>query len=65
MTISHIRGPLRCEVGFSDHAMGAGVSVAGVALGATVIEKFLNLNRFDGGVDSPSSLEPGIRCIDS
>lgn len=57
-TIPHLRELFRCEVGLSDHTMGVGVSVAGVALGATVIEKHFTLSRADGGVDSDFSLEP-------
>jgi pseudaminic acid synthase len=57
-TIPHLRAMFNCEVGISDHTMGLGVSVASVALGATVIEKHFTLSRADGGVDSAFSMEP-------
>jgi len=58
LTIPHLRELFDCEVGLSDHTMGIGVSVASIALGATVIEKHFTLNRSDGGVDSTFSMEP-------
>jgi pseudaminic acid synthase len=58
LTIPHLRDLFDCEIGLSDHTMGVGVSIAAVALGATVIEKHLTLSRADGGVDSSFSMEP-------
>ncbi|WP_268801085.1 pseudaminic acid synthase [Pseudomonas huanghezhanensis] len=57
-TVPHLRELFGCQVGLSDHTMGVGVSVAAVALGATVIEKHFTLDRADGGVDASFSLEP-------
>jgi len=57
-TIPHLRELFGCQVGLSDHSMGVGVSVAAVALGATVVEKHFTLDRAAGGVDASFSLEP-------
>lgn len=57
-TIPHMRDLFNVQVGLSDHTMGTGVSVASIALGATVIEKHFTISRADGGVDSAFSMEP-------
>jgi len=57
-TIPHLAQLFDCQVGLSDHTLGQGVSVAAVALGATVIEKHFVLDRSGGEVDAEFSLEP-------
>ena len=60
------------DVGYSDHTLGIEISLAAVALGATVIEKHFTLDRTLPGPDHKSSLEPrelkslieGIRNIE-
>jgi N-acetylneuraminate synthase len=59
-------------VGYSDHTQGITVPLAAVAMGATVIEKHLTLDRHLPGPDHQASLEPeefasmvrGIRIIE-
>jgi N,N'-diacetyllegionaminate synthase len=53
-----IRDNLDVAVGYSDHTLGLEVSIAAVALGATVIEKHFTLDRNLPGPDHKASLEP-------
>lgn len=57
-TIPHLRDCFETLVGLSDHTLGLGVAIAGVAMGACLIEKHFILDRSKGGVDSGFSLEP-------
>jgi N,N'-diacetyllegionaminate synthase len=54
-----IQKELGVKVGYSDHTLGIEISIAAVALGATVIEKHITLNRDMEGPDHKASLEPG------
>jgi N,N'-diacetyllegionaminate synthase len=47
------------EIGYSDHTEGIEVAIAAVALGATVIEKHITLDRSLPGPDHKASIEPG------
>lgn len=60
-------------VGYSDHTVGIDISLAAVALGASIIEKHFTLDRTLPGPDHRASLEPeelialvrGIREVES
>lgn len=46
------------RVGYSDHTEGIEVSIAAVAMGATIIEKHFTLDKNMEGPDHKASLEP-------
>jgi N,N'-diacetyllegionaminate synthase len=59
LAMNSIGRELGVTVGYSDHTLGIEVSVAAVALGATIIEKHFTLDRDLPGPDHTASLEPG------
>lgn len=67
-----IRHAFHLPVGFSDHSEGIHIAIAAAALGASVIEKHITLDRNLPGPDHQASIEPdtftqmvtGIRDIE-
>lgn len=57
-TIPDMKKRFGTLVGLSDHTMGSEVAIAGVALGAKIIEKHFILDRNMEGPDSEFSMEP-------
>lgn len=57
-TIPHLAATFQVTAGLSDHTLGVAVSIAAVALGASIIEKHFTLSREMEGPDSSFSLEP-------
>ncbi|RHX78359.1 N-acetylneuraminate synthase [Leptospira yasudae] len=55
--MSAIRDTFQVQVGYSDHTGGIEVSIAAVALGASVIEKHFTLDKNLPGPDHKASLE--------
>jgi len=53
-----IREEFDVAVGYSDHTLGIEVDIAAVAMGATIIEKHLTLDKTMKGPDHEASLEP-------
>lgn len=57
-TMVDMRRRFNVKVGVSDHSMSNTISMAAVALGATMVEKHFILDRSLGGIDSAFSLTP-------
>jgi N-acetylneuraminate synthase len=68
-----LRDRFGTAVGYSDHTTGIAIAIAAVALGASVIEKHVTLDRDLPGPDQRASLEPadlaamiaGIRSVEA
>ena len=58
LAMQSIREAFGVRVGYSDHSPGIEISIAAVALGATVIEKHFTVDRRLSGTDHLASLEP-------
>ena len=69
--IETMRRAFGVPTGWSDHTPGTDLALAATAIGATLIEKHLTLDRTMPGPDQPTSLEPdefgrmvaGIRAV--
>jgi N-acetylneuraminate synthase len=55
-----IKHTFKLPVGYSDHSEGIAVSIAAVAMGATIIEKHLTLDKSMLGPDHKASIEPAL-----
>jgi len=63
-TINSLRDKYNCDVGYSGHEVGLAVSYAAAALGITVLERHITLDRAMYGSDQASSVEPsGFRML--
>ena len=62
-----LESKFQTKVGYSDHTKGSHVAIAAVALGASMIEKHLTMNKRLRGPDHSASLEPKqfIRFVES
>ena len=56
-TIISLKEKFKIPIGFSDHSLGSEASIAAVAMGATIIEKHLTLDKNDIGPDHKASIE--------
>ena len=57
-TIPHLKSAFGVPVGLSDHTIGNSVAIASIAMGASIIEKHLVLDKEDNTADSFFSMNP-------
>ena len=58
-TLSDMITRFGCVTGLSDHTLDSTTAIAAIALGASIVEKHITLDRNGGGPDDSFSLEPG------
>jgi sialic acid synthase SpsE len=71
--IETLRDRYKCNIGYSGHEFGLATTIASVALGATIVERHITLDRTMWGTDQMCSVEPqglirlvrGIRELES
>lgn len=57
--VSTLREQFDCPIGYSGHEVGLPTTVAAVALGASLVERHITLDRAMWGSDQSASVEPG------
>jgi N-acetylneuraminate synthase len=63
-TIKTLREKYNCDVGYSGHEVGLAISNGAAALGITVLERHITIDRSMYGSDQASSVEPnGFRML--